>query len=51
MLQGFNADKTLAEFEHEAQLRLKSRIVLLCWEHEDKFCHRKLVAEWLNGGE
>lgn len=22
--------------------------VLLCWEGSDKFCHRHLVAEWLN---
>lgn len=22
--------------------------VLLCWEGKDKFCHRHLIAEWLN---
>ena len=22
--------------------------VLLCWEKSDKFCHRHLVAKWLN---
>ena len=23
-------------------------IILLCWEHYGKFCHRHLVAEWLS---
>jgi hypothetical protein len=23
-------------------------IILLCWETPDKFCHRHLVADWLN---
>lgn len=25
-----------------------SNIILLCYESPDKFCHRHLVAEWLN---
>jgi len=27
--------------------KLGSKIVLLCYEREGEFCHRKLVAEWL----
>lgn len=23
-------------------------VVLLCWESRDKFCHRHILAEWLN---
>lgn len=26
-------------------------VCLLCWEAPDRFCHRKLVREWLNMGE
>jgi hypothetical protein len=31
--------------EHLAEGR---DVVLLCWERPDDFCHRQLVAEWLN---
>jgi uncharacterized protein (DUF488 family) len=27
---------------------LSADAVLLCWERPEKFCHRHLVAEWLN---
>jgi len=25
-------------------------VCMLCWERPDKFCHRHIVAEWLNKG-
>ena len=27
--------------------KLGEDVVLLCWENPDEFCHRHLVAEWL----
>lgn len=27
---------------------LCQRVVLLCWERPESFCHRHLVSEWLN---
>lgn len=37
-----NALKSLLELED-----FDGTIVLLCWEKEGNFCHRRLVAQWL----
>jgi len=34
---------------HQVARDLGPGAVLLCWEPEEKFCHRHLVAEWLCG--
>lgn len=31
----------------EVYARLGSNAILLCWELPGKFCHRRLLAEWL----
>ena len=31
----------------EVYEELGSDVVLLCWERSEKFCHRHLIAEWL----
>ena len=31
-----------------AHQELKDKVVLLCYESPEKFCHRHLVANWLN---
>lgn len=33
----------------EVYEELGENSILLCWESSEKFCHRHLVAEWLNG--
>ena len=32
---------------HEVYEELGKNAVLLCWEKSGKFCHRRLVAKWL----
>ena len=40
-------NKLLAGLDpHEVYLRLQDR-VLLCWEKPGDFCHRRLVADWI----
>jgi len=39
ILDELDAEKVLAELGEDA--------VLVCWEGADKFCHRRIVAEWL----
>ena len=36
------------EIAHYAKIRGKDKVVLLCYENADKFCHRHIVADWLN---
>ena len=36
------------ELAHNAKIRGKDKVVLLCYESAEKFCHRHLVADWLN---
>lgn len=36
------------EIAHFANLLGKKKVVLLCYESAEKFCHRHLVADWLN---
>ena len=36
------------EIAHWAHLLGKKKVVLLCYESAEKFCHRHLVADWLN---
>ena len=31
----------------EVYKELGENAILLCWEGKDKFCHRRIVAEWL----
>lgn len=46
------------EFKSKMQDKLKTlqkdnpdkNIVLLCWEAPDKFCHRHILADWLDMG-
>lgn len=38
-LRGMNAQKVVADLGEDA--------VLLCWEAPGRFCHRRLVAEWI----
>ncbi len=45
VLNNLNTDKVLEELY---ELSNYKDIVLLCYETPDKFCHRQLVADWLN---
>ena len=40
-------DNVLAELDPKFIYKLFERNVLLCWEDPGEFCHRRLVAEWL----
>ena len=42
MLNKLNAKEVYKELGGE-----EKDIILLCWENYDKFCHRFIVAEWL----
>lgn len=46
VLDYLNADEIVKELE---QMSDGKDVVLLCYEKPDEFCHRHLVAEWLNG--
>lgn len=45
VLNNLNVDEVLEELY---KLSNNKDIVLLCYETPDKFCHRHLVADWLN---
>lgn len=46
--EGIYANDVLSRLDPEEVFReLGPDAVLLCWEAPDKFCHRRLVAEWL----
>ena len=34
------------ELAHNAKIRGMDKVVLLCYESAEKFCHRHLVAQW-----
>ena len=41
--------KTVAELLETAASKYgKKDVILLCYETPDRFCHRKLIEEWLN---
>lgn len=39
-LSNLNPEKVLRDIGEDA--------ILVCWEGSDKFCHRHIVAQWLN---
>ena len=41
-------DRLLGYLMGIAHQEQKDKVVLMCYEAPDKFCHRHLVAEWLN---
>ena len=41
-------DRLLNYLTGIARQEQKDKVVLMCYEAPDKFCHRHLVAEWLN---
>lgn len=51
VLNGLDADKVVDELYEKAgiceDLRDKYKIVLVCYEEPEDFCHRHLVADWL----
>ena len=40
--------RQIAKFHEIASAQDKSKVVLLCYEKPPKFCHRSLLAEWIN---
>lgn len=47
VLSEINPAVAIGELECIADNSQSNKLVLLCWEAPDKFCHRHLVAEWL----
>lgn len=47
-LNAVNRQDILARLSQIAQKHQNKDIVLLCWEGKDKFCHRHLLADWLD---
>lgn len=41
-------DRVLSKQNPEKIYEMLKGKVLCCWETPDKFCHRKIVVEWLN---
>ena len=35
-------------FSRLLELAKSQNIVLLCWEHDNQNCHRRLIADWLH---
>lgn len=40
-------NEILSKLDPERVYNILKDSILLCWETPDKFCHRKLVAEWI----
>lgn len=47
VLNNLNADRVVNDL-YRLKKGISGDIVLLCYESPSKFCHRHLVAEWLN---
>lgn len=43
VLQTLNPNKVVQDLQ-----KIGNNVILLCFETPEKFCHRHLVAEWLN---
>ena len=49
VLSKINPEVALGKLERIADDSKSNKLVLLCWEAPDKFCHRHEVARWLSG--
>ena len=47
ILANTSAEEVLLQLERYASLSGKDKVVLLCYESPEKFCHRHIVARWL----
>lgn len=47
ILANTSAEEVLLQLERYASLSGKDKVVLLCYESPEKFCHRHIVAKWL----
>lgn len=47
ILSKLKPDAVVQQLDAIARYTGKSSVCLFCWEGADKFCHRHLVAEWL----
>lgn len=48
VLSRLDAETIISKLCQIADSAKTNKIVLLCWEAPDKFCHRHLVARWLS---
>ena len=48
VLARLDYEATMTDVERVALMAGKRKAVLLCFEKPPKFCHRSLVAEWIN---
>lgn len=49
-LSYLNPQEILAKIESYAKMQNYDKAVLPCYESSEKFCHRHILAEWLNAG-
>lgn len=47
ILSNTSAEEVMLQLERYASLSGKDKVVLLCYESPEKFCHRHIVAKWL----
>lgn len=47
-LENLDRDALIAKLQELSDQHFGADIVLLCWENKSSFCHRHILAEWLN---